>query len=200
MKKIIIASLVLLLLAPLWSAVGCDLNDPDKDVKRLFPGSTGYKTTYRSIQREGGKPLLAQIEERLGDKFSGLYETIDIPYTLYTVYKGKSIAGYIHGVNQKGLYGGLQVFLSLDTAGRITNMYFQKISSKNVKLYKASSFTDQFKGLSLKDFDAYNVSKGSRTGKTASIHSPVPGDKDFFAILRGVKKNLVLMQHFAGWK
>lgn len=41
MKKIIIALLVLLLLAPLWSAVGCDLNDPDKDVKRLFPGSTG---------------------------------------------------------------------------------------------------------------------------------------------------------------
>ena len=38
----------------LYAAVGCDLNDPDRDVKRLFPGSTGFKTLYVSISKKGG--------------------------------------------------------------------------------------------------------------------------------------------------
>lgn len=199
MKKLSLLILAALLLLPLWGAVGCDLNDPDQDVKRLFPGATGYKTSYRSLKTEGGKALLSQIETRLGDKFTGLYETIDIPYSLYTIYKGKTKVGYIHGVNQKGRYGGLQIFLSLDITGTITNMYFQKISSKNAKAFKAASFTRQFIGLNLKDFADYNVVKASGKGKAAAIKNPAPGDPDFPAILRGVKKNLVLMQHFAGW-
>lgn len=199
MKKAIILALAVLILMPLWAATGCDLNDPDKDVKRLFPGSTGYKTSYRSLQKEGGKALLTQIENRLGDKFSGLYETIDVPYTLYTIYNGKTKVGYIHGVNQKGYYGGLQIFLSLDNQGTITNMYFQKISSKKAASFKASTFTSLFKGLSMKDFASYDVVQLSGKGKVAAIKNPAPGDTDFAAILRGVKKNLVLMQHFAGW-
>ncbi|MDX9828405.1 MAG: hypothetical protein RBT73_11750, partial [Spirochaetia bacterium] len=122
-----------------------------------------------------------------------------VPYTLYSIYKGKALIGYIHGVNQKGRYGGIQIFLSLDTSGKILNMYFQKISSKNAKAYKAASFTDQFKGLNLKDFAGWEVAKAKGSGKLASIKNPATSDPDFAAIMRGVKKNLVLMQHFAGW-
>ena len=199
MKRYTILALLLLMSISIWAAVGCDLNDPDKDVARLFPGSTGYKTSYRNLSREGGKELLARLEARLGDKFSGLYETLDVPYTLYSIYKGKALIGYIHGVNQKGRYGGLQIFLSLNTEGKILNMYFQKISSKNAKAYKATSFTDQFRGLSMKDFTAWDVAKAKGAGKLASISNPAKDDPDFAAIMRGVKKNLVLMQHFAGW-
>ena len=94
-----------------WGAVGCDLNDPDRDVARLFPESTGYKTNYVSIDRKGGEPLLVKIETRLGDKFHGIYETIDVPYTIYEIFANKKKIGYIHGVNQKGQFGGIQVFL-----------------------------------------------------------------------------------------
>ena len=91
-----------------WGAVGCDLNDPDRDVARLFPESTGYKTNYVSVDRRGGEPLLAKIETRLGDKFRGIYETIDVPYTIYEVFANKKKIGYIHGVNQKGQFGGIR--------------------------------------------------------------------------------------------
>ncbi|MDZ4182506.1 MAG: hypothetical protein U1B83_06495 [Candidatus Cloacimonadaceae bacterium] len=199
MKKIYLLLLAVLLLIPLNAAVGCDLNDPDKDVKRLFPGSTGYKTYYRSLSKEGGKALLDKVEKRLGDKFTGLYETIDVPYTLYEVFKGKARVGYIHGVNQKGRYGGLQVFLVFDTKGAITNMYMQKLSGKNSGSFKAAAFTNQFKGLTIKDFDTYDVIKQSGSGKAARINNPAPGDVDFHHIMRGVKKNLVLMEHFGSW-
>src|SRR5512143_2316057 len=80
------------------AAVGCDLNDPDRDVARLFPESSGYKTIYTSIVKQGGDKLLATVESRLGDRFQGLYETIDVPYTIYEIYSGKKKIGYIHGV------------------------------------------------------------------------------------------------------
>lgn len=201
MKKIWFILMLLVALVRLTAAVGCDLNDPDKDVKRLFPGSTGYKTLYRSVAREGGKPLLAKIEAQLGDKFSGMYETIDVPYSLYEIYKGKELIGYIHGVNQKGYYGGLQIFMAFDAKGTIKDLYFQKFSTKNTKEYRSPAFTRQFIGLKYQDFSGYNPQTGKGSGKGAAIKDPVSkGGKDFLAIMRGVKKNLVLMEHFAAWK
>ena len=194
-------SVILLLTAATqsWAAVGCDLNDPDRDVARLFAGSTSYKTVYLSIQQKGGEALLAEIEERLGDKFRGLYETIDVPYTLYEIYQGKQKIGYIHGVNQKGQYGGLQVFLALDLEGNIKSFYYQKLTSKYGKQFRDPKFGQQFVGLSLKDFYNYDVLSGKTTGpgKVEEIKNPVPeAESDFRASLRAVKKNLILMDEF----
>jgi len=194
-------SLILLLASATqtYGAVGCDLNDPDRDVARLFPGSTGYKTSYLSIAQKGGEGLLAKIEERLGDKFHGLYETTDVPYTLYDIYQGKQKIGYIHGVNQKGQYGGIQVFLALNLDGAIKSFYFQKLTSKFGKQLRDPKFGQQFVGLSLKDFYDYDVSSGKATGagRVEQIENPAPqAEADFRAALRAVKKNLILMDEF----
>ncbi len=188
MRTLVIALAVLLGLPwQAYAAVGCDLNDPDRDVARLFPGSTGFKTRYVSIKDQGGPALLSKVEERLGDKFHGLYETMDVPYTIYEVLKDKETIGYIHGVNQKGVYGGLQVFLALDLQGNIRAFYFQKLTSRQAKALRSPDFAGQFKGLNLKDFNS----------RVADIKNPAPGaEKDFRAALRGVKKNLILMDEF----
>lgn len=179
------------------AAVGCDLNDPDRDVARLFPESTGYKTSYVSIDRKGGKPLLAKIETRLGDKFHGIYETIDVPYTIYEIFASKKKIGYIHGVNEKGQYGGIQVFLVLDLEGRIKGFYIQKMTSKYAGKLRDPSFGKQFLGLTLKDFDLYDVPSGKASGKVEAIKNPAPeAETDFRGALRATKKNLVLMDEF----
>jgi hypothetical protein len=185
--------------AAVFAAVGCDLNDPDRDVKRLFPGSTGFKTNYMSLDKKGGDAMLAKIEERLGDKFSGLFETADVPYTVYEIYIGKELTGYIHGVNQKGKYGGLQVFLVLDKNGVITNFYYQKMTSREAKILRDAEFGKQFKGLNLKDFYNYDIKKGKAVSdsRVAQIKNPAPkAEDDFRATLRAVKKNLILMDEF----
>jgi hypothetical protein len=191
--------LSLLVAVPLFPAVGCDLNDPDRDVKRLFPESTGYRTLYVSVAEKGGPELLDRIEARLGDTFKGLYETADVPYTMYQIFKGKELIGYIHGVNQKGQYGGLQVFLALDLQGNIRSFYFQKLTSQYAKLLRDPSFGRQFEGLNLKDFYGYDVTAGTaRSGsRVAAIHNPAPqAESDFRASLRAVKKNLILVDEF----
>jgi len=185
--------------AALYAAVGCDLNDPDRDVKRLFPESTGYKTLYVSIARKGGDALLREIERRFGDTFKGLFETADVPYTMYEIYKGDRLIGYIHGVNQKGQYGGIQVFLALDAEGTIRAFYFQKLTSRAAKLFREPAFGKQFEGLSLGDFYAYDVVSGKETppGRLSGIRNPAPeAESDFRAALRAAKKNLILADEF----
>jgi hypothetical protein len=200
MKALLAFLLAVLLVAlPLLAAVGCDLNDPDRDVKRLFPESTGYKTLYVSVARSGGEALLERIEARLGDAFTGLYETIDVPYTMYQVFKGKDLIGFIHGVNAKGKYGGIQVFLALDPQGVIRAFYFQKMTGQYAKVLRGPDFGKQFVGLSLPEFDRYDVAaaKAEPGSKVAAIRNPVPeAEQDFRAALRATKKNLILCDVF----
>ncbi len=201
MKRLILLTMVLIAFesSGVFGAVGCDLNDPDRDVKRLFPESTGYKALYVSIGKKGGEPLLREIEARLGDTFKGLYENIDVPYTMYRIYKGPEIIGYIHGVNQKGHYGGIQVFLALDAAGTIKALYLQKLTSKDAGAFRAESFGREFAGLSLKDWYRYDpVTRAENPpGRISGIGNPAPGSADdFAAIMRAVKKNLILVDEF----
>ncbi len=183
--------------SPAWGAVGCDLNDPDRDVARLFPESTGYKTSYSSILKKGGQPLLATVEKRLGDKFRGIYETIDVPYTIYEIYRDKKKVGYIHGVNQKGQFGGIQVFVVLDSEGTMRGFYIQKMTSQYAGKLRDAKFGSQFVGLTLKDFEQYDVVTGKASGKTEAIKNPAPeAEADFRAALRATKKNLILMDEF----
>lgn len=198
MKKIFVLLSLAVFSAPAFAAVGCDLNDPDRDVKRLFPSSTGYKTRYVSIKAEGGKPLLEKIEKRLGDKFKGLYETMEVPYTLYDIYRGTEVAGHIHGVNQKGKYGGIQVFLALDSEGVVKAFYIQKLRSRAAKALRSDKFGRQFEGLALGDFASYDPASGkaAKGSPAAGIRSPEKAGEDFQAVLRAVKKNLILMDEF----
>jgi len=192
MKGMMMALSLLTLLvgsATAWGAVGCDLNDPDRDVARLFPESTGYKTVYTSILKVGGEKLLATVEKRLG--------AIDVPYTIYEIFKGKRMIGYIHGVNQKGQFGGIQVFLVQNLDGTIRGFYIQKMTSQYAGKLRDAKFGKQFVGLSLQDFNHYDVVSGKATGKTTAIRNPAPqAEADFRAALRGTKKNLVLMDEF----
>jgi hypothetical protein len=200
MKNFLAVILILMIAgAPLFAAVGCDLNDPDRDVKRLFPESTGYKTLYVSITQKGGETLLRRVEERLGDKFKGLFETADVPYTMYQILKGKEIIGYIHGVNQKGQYGGVQVVLALDLEGNIRAFYFQKLTNQYAKLLNDPAFGKQFVGLNLKDFGDYDVATAQAKpgSRVAAIKNPAPqAESDFRASLRATKKNLILCDEF----
>lgn len=182
---------------PALAAVGCDLNNPERDVPRLFPESNNYKTIYVSIAQRGGAPLLKKIENRLGASYLPLYAPIDVPYTLYEIYRDKKKIGYIHGVNQKGQFGGIQVFMAQDLSGRIKTFYLQKITGNSASKFREAKFSKKFEGVTLKDFDLFDPVRAKGSGRIAEIVNPSPElETDFYGILRGLKKNLVLMDEF----
>jgi hypothetical protein len=179
-----------------YAAVNCELNSPASDVARLFPGSTSFKTSFFSFSKQGGKSLLQKVETRLGGH-PALYAPLDVSYTLYEIYKENKKVGYIHGVNQRGQYGVLEVFASLDMDGMIKAFYIQRISSKWAKKFTSPQFGRQFVGLTLKDFEQYDTVFCKGSGKVAAIVNPVPKEEtDFYGLLRAMKKNLVLLDEF----
>lgn len=190
---LIITSTVLFACSVSFAAIGCTLNDPDRDIQRLFPQSTGYKTEFITIQDRGGEKLKKQVEEKLGDTFDPLYESLDVPYSYYTVLKGKDVIGYVHGVNQKGTYGTIQIILATDPDGKIVGFYYQKISSPEADKFRNASFANNFLGLTLDDF----YRSDDLNSKIAAIKDPTEKNhEDFKATIRGTKKNLILLDTF----
>jgi hypothetical protein len=173
----------------LYAAIGCSLTDPDRDIKRLFPNATNYKTEFITIAERGGKELAQRVEAKLKDKLEPTYEALDVPYTYYTVLKGKDIIGYVHGVNQKGMFGVIQLIITMDPNGVIMDFYYQKLSSPESKKFRDEKFTKQFVGLSLAEFYTMDM--------TEKIKDPSENSRDdYLATLRGIKKNLILTDEF----
>jgi hypothetical protein len=189
MKNIMVLVVILIAATNTYGAIGCSLNDPDRDIKRLFPDATNYKTDFISIKDTGGEPLAEEIQQKLGDKFEPVYETLDVPYAFYTVLKGEKLLGYVHGVNQKGRFGGMQMVITTDPNGVIADFYYQRLSSPEAKKFREPSFTKQFIGLTLADFYRHEPQD--------KIKDPTEkSNSDFKATLRGLFKNLILMDEF----
>ena len=184
------------LVAPLTAATSCELNYPTADVAWLFPGSTGFKLVYFSFASRGGDPLLRKVESRLGS-VPALYAPLNVPYVLYEVYKGSEKVGYVHGVNQKGQFGVLEVFVSLDLEGRVKAFYLQRVAGRWADKFTTRKFAHQVTGISLKDFEQFNLLSGKGSGKVGAIVNPAPeAVTDFLGLLRAVYKNLILMDEF----
>jgi len=176
------------------AAVGCTLNDPDRDIMRICPEATNYATDFISIEERGGEPLYLRIEERLGDELDDVYEAPDVAYAYYTVLEGEELMGRVHGVNQKGMFGGMQLILATDPDGVIVDFYYQRLSSPEAARFTDETFTKQFIGLTLLDLQG-GASPGREIGRVAADPSENSAG-DFEATMRGVRKNLIMLDEF----
>ena len=199
--------LILLCSAPRSAnaAVGCSLSNPVEDLKYLFPPMTSYKEELRDFSKmQDGRALYRALNERLGSDLDPLYEGYGTPYTIYTIFKEKEIIGFVHAVNVPGEGGLIQVVLSMDPkSGVIRKLSFQRLESRAAAALRNKEFLAQFNGLSLSDFykhDYYQVIEpGSVNDRIARIRNPIAGGAgatDYNAIIRGVKKNLILLDFF----
>lgn len=195
----------LLIGARAGAAIGCTLSNPAQDLKYLFPEMTSYREAVNDLSgRPDGKEVFGALRERLGSDLDPIYETFETPYTVYTVFKGEETLGVVHGVNVPGRGGVIQVFLSVDPAsGDIRQMFFQRLESPAAKTLRKKDFRERFAGLSLADFykhDYYaKAEPGSARDRVAAIPSPGNAEAvrtDFEATVRGVRKNLILLDVF----
>ena len=205
MKHLQIIFLFFALLIPYeaFAAVGCTLSNPAEDLKYLFPNMTTYKEDLKNLENmSDGKELYQKLKTRLGSDLDPVYETFETPYTLYSVYSGESLIGIVHGVNVPGKGGVIQVFLATNPVnGEILNFFFQRLESPVAKALRKKEFREQFSHLTLADFykhDYYKVAPSSED-KVEKIQAPEmseDGKFDYEASLRGMRKNLILLDMF----
>jgi hypothetical protein len=188
------------------AAIGCTLSNPAQDLKYLFPEMTSYKEDLKEFPgMKDGAALFKALRERLGSDLDPIYETYETPYTLYSVYQGKAKIGIVHGVNVPGKGGVIQVFMSTDPkSGAIRRFFFQRLESPAAEGLRDKAFRAQFEGLTLADFykhDYYAAAEpgaaGDKVGKLAPPRVGAAGKPDYEASLRGMRKNLILLDFFA---
>ena len=207
-KKTLIAPLLLAALAlprTAMGAIGCTLSNPAEDLKYLYPEMTTFKEDLQEFPRlKDGAELFKGLKSRLGSDLDPIYETYETPYTVYTVFKGSNKIGVVHGVNVPGKGGVIQVFLSTDPeTAQIRSFFFQRLESPAARQLRNPVFRAQFTGLNLGDFykhDYYSaVQPGAAADKLAAVKTPAidpAGRPDFEASMRGIRKNLILLDFF----
>jgi len=187
------------------AAVGCTLSNPAQDLKSIYPTMTTYREELRQLDTmKGGKEMFEALKERLGGDLDPVYETIETPYTLYTVFQGEEVIGFVHGVNVPGKGGVIQIFLATDPkTAEIRKFLFQRLESPAAKVLRSKDFRSKFEELTLADFYKHDyyaaVEPGTDKDKVGRIESPVKdpeGQQDFQAALRGVRKDLILLDLF----
>ena len=187
------------------AAIGCTLSNPAQDLKYLYPELTSFKEELEEFPRlKDGAALFKSLGERLGTDLDPIYETYETPYTVYSVFKGKTKVGVVHGVNVPGKGGVIQVFLSADPkTAALRRFFFQRLESPAAAALRAKEFRAQFEGLTLADFykhDYYAAAEpGAAADKVGRLKAPTldaAGKPDYEAALRGVRKNLILLDLF----
>lgn len=189
-----------------WAAIGCTLSNPARDLKSLFPTMTSYREDIRELAAlPDGKTFYEALKTRVGD-LDPVYEGYETPYTLYSVFEHGKPLGFVHGVNVPGRGGVIQVFVAVDPASAaILKMFYQRLESPGGSLLRAKAVRDQFVGLTLADFykhDYFAVAEpGNPSDRIARLAPPVAlpeaARPDWAATLRGLRKNLILLDLFA---
>jgi hypothetical protein len=187
------------------AAIGCTLSNPAEDLKYLYPEMTTFKEDLKEFRKlTDGSELFNGLKARLGSDLDSIYETYETPYTVYSVFKGKTKIGIVHGVNVRGKGGVIQVFLSMDpSTAEIKDFFFQRLESPVARQLRSQEFRTQFARLTLADFYKHDyyaaVQPGSKADKIAAIKPPAldpSGRSDYDASVRGIRKNLILLDFF----
>jgi hypothetical protein len=189
----------------LLGAIGCTLSNPAEDLKYLYPEMTTFKEDLVEFPKlKDGAALFKGLKARLGSDLDPIYETYETAYTVYSVFQGSARIGVVHGVNVPGKGGVIQVFLATDPkTAEIKSFFFQRLESPAAKQLRSKEFRAQFNGLTLADFYKHDYYAATHTSgaadKVAAVKAPAidpSGRPDYEAALRGLRKNLILLDDF----
>ncbi len=184
-KVILILTLFLIIYFPLSAfAAVCVFRFPDRDVYKLYPRATNYKSVLKTIDKDAK----GRIETFLGQPL----DPDETELTFYEIYKGKELIGMIHPHAERGEYGTIEVVWAFTLEGKIIDFNIQRDREKKGKELNGPEFRKQFAG---KDVDSPFVAE-----KTKQINSklikPVDGaDQGSSAIAYGAKKTLAFYKY-----
>ncbi len=166
------------LLATSAYAALCVWINPDRDMKKFFPGATGYATEVSKYT----KAQESEIEKRIGVQL----DPDENEFKFYRVKKDGKVVGTVLTHQGRGKYGAVQTVAGLDPAGTVIGVYVQR--HREPTNLNAPAFLKQFVG---KD-----VADPIEVGKDID---PISGhDKSSQAVAFSVKKLLVVFDILGG--
>ena len=184
-KTISVLVLALAIYFPLSSfAAVCVFRFPDRDVYKLYPKATNYKSVLKKIDGEAKK----KCEDLLGRPL----DSDETELTFYEIYKGKELIGMIHPHAERGEYGTIEVVWAFTLEGKIIDFTIQRDREKKGKELNAQEFRKQFGG---KDLNSPFVLENTKEINTKLLKPVEEADKGSSAIAYGAKKTLTFYKY-----
>ncbi len=170
MKKV---SLFLLTTEILFAGV-CVWRNPDKDIKKIFPKATGYKSIIRRYDKKEKEKIETFINKEL--------DPDETEFTFYLIFSNKKRIGTVLTHTEKGQYGAIEVVIGLDSLNKVQKVLIQRDREVKSKELRSENFLNQFIGKSFQD--ALEINKTIKPIKEA--------EKASKAIAFSVKKMLII--------
>ncbi|HET6385635.1 MAG TPA: hypothetical protein VFJ58_19765 [Armatimonadota bacterium] len=129
---------------PRENAPMCPWRDPRGDLRRYYPGATGYTTEIWILS--GQRLNLAQ---RLGRQPTAEENRL----YLYRVYAGARPLGTVTSRRVKGEFGGIEVVVAVDALGRTLGIRVQRSRERpeTESLFNSSAWLQLFRGRNASD-------------------------------------------------
>lgn len=178
---------------PVRAAVGCSLNNPDQDISRLFPEMTSYRVHFLTFKTQAPERLKA-LELGLQTPLDPIFESVDVPYSLYIVDGKNGRLGYVFGANNRGAHSSIQLIGAIATDGTLRKLTIQRIRSPSAVDFRSEAFLQALveAGLEAEFTPCY------RDGLCDKVEVSDPSNgrakEDYRAILRGVTKLRLLKE------
>ena len=171
------------------AAVGCSLNNPDEDIERFFPEMTSYRVHFVSLSTQNPRGH-EELARRLETPLDPVFETENVPYSLYIVEGPESRLGYVLGANNRGAHSSIQVIAALDASGELLEVYLQRIRSPEAERFQSAGFLQALSAHSLEEFSRETACFRDGQCQRALVPDPTEGraQADYQAILRGLAK------------
>jgi len=175
--------------------VGCSLANPDQDIPRFFPDMLSYRVHFLSFQRQAPEKLKA-LEIGLQSPLDSIFETLDVPYTLYVVEGKEGRLGYVFGANNRGAHSSIQLIAALNAEGKLQELYLQRIRSPEAAAFRSSEFLEALTQIGLEAAPTWASCYRDGHCQDVPVADPSQGraSEDYQAILRGLAKLKLLKE------
>lgn len=165
-----------LLISEIIFAGICVWRNPDKDIKKLFPKATSYKSIIRRYNKEEKEKIEKLINKEL--------DPDETEFTFYQIFMNKKRIGTVLTHTEKGQYGAIEVVIGLDSLNKVQKVLIQREREIKSEELRSEKFLNQFINKSFKDTIEIN--------KTIK---PIKGaEKASKAVAFSVKKMLIVYE------
>ncbi len=156
----------------------CPWREPEADLRRFFPGATGYRTQVRILSA-----LRVELSRRLGRPPSAEENAV----YLYEVDRGGDAEGTVLVRRVKGEYGAIEVVLAVNKSGSVRAVRIQRLREPPAitRALTAPEWLAAFRG--------QDAASDWRLG-AAVPEVPAPARPSAQAVLNGVRSQLILLE------
>lgn len=133
-------------------AQNCSLRNPDRQIYKMYPNATSYKTITKPITKE----IRIEIETMLG---SPLRLREIGKHSACVVLNGKAPIGFVHARTEIGQRGALELVWAYDLDLTLVDFEVQRCRERNGDLIKSNAFRSKLVGSDLSTLRSYLIKK-----------------------------------------